>query len=458
MLSVDELLLFVFGGAIWWLGVYILSRNVKSNVARLIFIFLLCISVYFIGDFISRNIQDYGINSEIWRWLAWSYILPIALIFHFSVVITQRQKLAINKTLLLLVYSSVVFYFILSLKTDLFVNYAQVVSYIPGVGYINTRGSLFWTLEIFICLSLAGTIWNYYKKQEEEKTKEKKYQLAILSSLLYLITGSIIVLLYYFPNQILIVQLTPYLILLPFIPLLISIFAYKLISDLESLFNIKEFVYLSLTILLICSLNAFVFSQFSHLLGKLSFVYTSIFLYITIFTHSFYDWLATFLRDLLYNAGKGFSLITDVDVNDLVRNFHTPEKIEASSIIRFKYVKNHVENGRFVDAAQQMIRDAIEYFKQSDFPRRTKQNLKYQIIKMTTLDEAEEGQILWELGFDGYPMKIMSGEDNTRKPLFKIESMSDYTASSRNAFIALKKEAIHDLAWRLSYLERTVSR
>ena len=74
---------------------------------------------------------------------------------------------------------------------------------------------------------------------------------------------------------------------------------------------------------------------------------------------------------------------------------------------------------------------------------------------MVTIDESEEGQILWELGFDGYPMKILTSEDSTRKPLFKIESMSDYTATSRNAFIALKKEAIHDLAWRLSYLERT---
>ena len=84
-------------------------------------------------------------------------------------------------------------------------------------------------------------------------------------------------------------------------------------------------------------------------------------------------------------------------------------------------------------------------------------NIKYQILKMSAIDEADEGQILWELGFDGYPFKIMQGENNTRKPIFKVESMSDYTATSRNAFIALKKEATHDLAWRLSYLEKTSS-
>jgi hypothetical protein len=52
----------------------------------------------------------------------------------------------------------------------------------------------------------------------------------------------------------------------------------------------------------------------------------------------------------------------------------------------------------------------------------------------------------------------MSGEDRSRPPLFKVESMSDYIATSRNAFIALKEESIHDLDWRLSYLEKIARR
>lgn len=36
-------------------------------------------------------------------------------------------------------------------------------------------------------------------------------------------------------------------------------------------------------------------------------------------------------------------------------------------------------------------------------------------------------------------MKILTGEDGTRKPLFKVESMSDYAAVSRASFITLKK-------------------
>jgi len=40
--------------------------------------------------------------------------------------------------------------------------------------------------------------------------------------------------------------------------------------------------------------------------------------------------------------------------------------------------------------------------------------------------------------------------------LFKITAASDYSYTSRNAYLALKREAIHDLAWRISYLEKKI--
>jgi hypothetical protein len=454
MFSFAELLLFTFGGAIWWLGVYVLSRNVRSSVARLIFAFLLCLSVYFTGDLISRGIIDYKTNSQIWRWITSSYIFPIALIFHFSVVTTGSQKDPVNRLLILPAYLVAICYLLISITTDLFINYQALVKYIPGVGYVNARGPLFWTLAIYIGISLLGATRNYVKKQQQSGAAQRKYKLAILSSLLYLIVGPITVGLYYLPNQLVTVQLTPYLIILPFIPLFISIFFYKLVSDVDSVFSIREFAYLSGAMFLINLINGLIFLSFAPLLGESARYLVAIFMFITIFTHGFYDWLTTFIRDLLYNAGRGFSLITDQEVTDLVRNFYNPEKLETNSLLKFTAVKSRATDKKLVDSAHHLTREAIGYFQQPDFPRRTKQNLKYQLLKMATLDEAEEGQILWELGFDGYPMKIMSGESTTRKPLFKIESMSDYTATSRNAFIALKKEAIHDLAWRLSYLER----
>mgnify|MGYP001558126939 CR=1 FL=1 len=77
---------------------------------------------------------------------------------------------------------------------------------------------------------------------------------------------------------------------------------------------------------------------------------------------------------------------------------------------------------------------------------------------MLAFDEAEEGQILWELGFDEYPVKLMRLERRERPPKFRDFSPADYHYISRNAYLALKKEAIHDVAWRISYLEKLAKR
>jgi len=102
------------------------------------------------------------------------------------------------------------------------------------------------------------------------------------------------------------------------------------------------------------------------------------------------------------------------------------------------------------------VEECIEYFKPTkDESKRTKTNLKYYLLKMLTYEDAEEGQILWELGFEDYPVAIMTRENRARGPIFKVSAPSDYYFTSRNAYLALKKEAIHDIAWRLSYLEKS---
>jgi len=126
-------------------------------------------------------------------------------------------------------------------------------------------------------------------------------------------------------------------------------------------------------------------------------------------------------------------------------------------LLNLKIVKARAksEHTTPVDALRSVIKDSVEYFKPEDNPhRRIKKNLKYHLLTMLAFDQAEEGQILWDLGFEEYPVAIMTRESRERKPLFKTESPSDYYYISRNAYLALKKEAIHDVAWRISYLEK----
>ena len=445
-MSIEFLINVAIAGVIWWLAVYILSNNIRSKIAWISFSFLFGLSVFLLAVSITRNITSYDQVESLWHAVEWSYLLPIALIFHFSVITTRSEKNTLNKITLTILYTSIAILYVLTNQTNLVIDYSST-SYIDNIGYVNPRGPLFWLITPIILLSTIGSIINYRRKlkniNKSNNNDRKKFSLAIISSSLYTIAGPLVVYLYYDPQQILAVRFGPALLILPFIPMLIAILFYKLISDIDYIFNWKEFSYLSLVMLFINILMISIFITYiTPVIGELAFILIPAFILITIFTHGFYNWLITFIRDLLYNAKRGFSLITDADVIDLVKNFHTPEKLETNALLKFKAVKQNTKNGKLVDSAQ-------------DFPRRNKQNLKYQLLKMLTQDSAEEGQILWELGFEGYPMKIMAGEDSTRKPIFSIESMSDYTATSRNAFIALKKEAIHDLAWRLSYIEKT---
>ena len=112
-----------------------------------------------------------------------------------------------------------------------------------------------------------------------------------------------------------------------------------------------------------------------------------------------------------------------------------------------------------IDALRLLIKNAIKSLEPDENKqRRLKQNLKHRLLEMIAFNQAEEGQILWELGFDEYPLKILSQEDFGRAPLFKTKAPSDYSYKSRNAYIALKKEAIHDVAWRISYLEKHINK
>jgi len=180
---------------------------------------------------------------------------------------------------------------------------------------------------------------------------------------------------------------------------------------------------------------------------------------LVILTHTLYDWISTFVNDLLYNVKSGLSIVTDEEVNFALKNLNDYEKLENSTLLRLGLVDRlmKVKNLTPIDALREVIGESVEYFNSNE-SQRVKKALKYQILKMIAHNEAEEGQILWELGFEEYPVKILTQENKTRGPLFQITAPSDYSYKSRNAYLALKKEAIHDVVWRISYLEKQVSK
>ena len=232
-----------------------------------------------------------------------------------------------------------------------------------------------------------------------------------------------------------------------------------LIEETKIVFG-KTFFYSTIVIAIIIVLYlSIILSAKSQFLSLGSLIVPYILVYLLIATHPAYDWLSTFVRDLVYNVSSGFSLVNDPEVYQVLKNYKNPRLLENVPLLRLNLINQEMRKDKAktpVDGLRNILEESIEYFRpeEDERTRRTKANLKYHLLKMIAFDQAEEGQILWELGFEEYPLRILSQESRSRPPLFKSISASDYNYISRNAFIALKKEAIHDIAWRISYLEK----
>lgn len=170
------------------------------------------------------------------------------------------------------------------------------------------------------------------------------------------------------------------------------------------------------------------------------------------------DYIATYTKDLTRTLASGLSVTSDNEIYSVLKNYNSRSHLEGSSLLGLSIIKQIRKQNNLtpVDSLRLIFKQAIDYLEMDilEPERRTKQNLKYHILKMIAFDQAEEGQILWELGFEGYPVKIMQMEKRERPPRFREFSPIDYTYTSRNAYLALKKEAIHDVTWRISYLEK----
>lgn len=455
---------FVLGLFLWWVAIYLITQNPFNRINQLVFGILATISLYFSTDlllFFVKETHQYVQMVDVLKLFSWCLYLPIAFLYHATLLlIPPKERKSWQK---FSVYSVYLFAFVLIIienATNLIRDYASFA--LPSFnGDLNqTTGRFFWFLGLLLLSSLFLTALNFWilaQKQIAYSPAWYKFILPFWGIVLSILLSPAVLLGYY--------RILPYSPAIPIIDLLLiiapivySIIRYKLFVDEIDIIFGKNFRYSTFAIglvviiyLLIAFSTAAPSTSFSGLILSFSLSY------LVIASHPFYNWLSTFINDLIYNASAGFSVVNDEEVCQAIRNFNCPEKLENSPMLRLKAVDSRTKNNdKFsVDSLRQLLKESIEYFKpEGDSSRRIKRNLKYQILKMIAYDQSEEGQILWELGFEEYPVAIMTRENRERKPLFKIESPSDYFYTSRNAYLALKKEAIHDVTWRISYLEK----
>lgn len=447
-LSPYELFEIVTGLSFLWVSAYLLSKNPTNFLSWTAFFFLASIGIVLVTDPIlihSRTFDEYVWWQKITSWPL--FFSPV--FFYHASVLASGTKSKLSKYLIIFGYFSAAVYFIMELHGGLilkesimrYADYKRFDGFAAGSFMVPSVG----TASVY---AILGTL-TFLK---ETKKSFYKFFFPALGGMIYFLTGILTIFSYYFfiswANIAFTVGISFGALFLAF-----SLVRFHLCSPAEKIFD-RNFLYKTIGVVLIALLYILSFE-----ISKLPMNFESLVLFISVltlvfFTHSFYEWLITFINDLLFNPRKGLSVVNDEEVYQALKNYQTPEKIENSSLLRLNLVKNSTGKTP-VDSLRLAIENAIDYFKpEKDANRRIKKNLKYYLLKMFVFDEAEEGQILWELGFEEYPVKIMSQERRYRTPLFETKSPSDYTYTSRNAFIALKKEAIHDVTWRISYLEK----
>lgn len=452
----------VFGLFLWWLAVYLFTQNPFSRIIRIASALIASIAFYFSGIvFLSFGRIEPQYYSTIVRAFIWSMYLPMPLLYHATLSILPTQNIRKwQKYLLYFGYIMATILFLLELKTNLIRDY-EFFSTAAFTGNLNeATGKLFWLSSILIVPMLIGIASNLSmlaKKYKKFSSDWQKYALPAIGSVISVLLSPLTVLGFYgiiFPANILSVLTFAVVVL----PLIYSIVRYNLFLDELKIIFSRIFVYNTVVILAMSFVYVYILTRFDlRFVSIPSFGIFYILLHTIVLTHPLYNWLLTFSRDLLFNVSSGFSVVNDEEIGQALKDYNYPDKLEQNTLLRLNIVKNISRKSSItpVDALREVLKESVAYISSDDDKtKRTKQNLKYHSLKMFAFDEAEEGQILWELGFDDYPVRVMQLERKSRPPLFQQMSPSDYSYKSRNAYLALKKEAIHNIAWRLSYLEK----
>lgn len=450
-ISYYQLFELVAGALTIWVGIYLVSRNPFSTLSWITFLFLLGLGYVLYNDPVLLNTPDMH-NYIIWQKVTdWPLYFSTILYFHASLLASNKYN---NKTknILLLSYLIAGIIYILDIRGGLILREGLVrySDFRRFDGFV--AGVLLVPVVLFECIyALSGSI--IFLKVA--KINFIKNFLPFLAGIMMTATALFVILGFYMTIP-LSDKLFTFGWALGGFFFVYSLIRYHLFMPSEKIIFDRGFYYRTLLIFIFVGLYLVILPLSGIKYSFNALVLSNFLILLVLFTHSFYDWFGTFINDILYNISSGFSVVTDQEINEIIKNYNNPGKIENSSLLRLNIVRKKIKAGGLpVDSLREIVKNAIEFFRPENEPHhRIKANLKYQLLRMITFDQAEEGQILWELGFMEYPTRIISREKIGREPLFFAESASDYSYTSRNAYLALKKEAIHDVTWRISYLEK----
>ncbi len=143
---------FAFGLFLWWTAIYLITQNPFSRIVQIASALLASIGLYFSGlIFLSLGRFEPHHYSIIVRSFIWSMYLPIPLLYHASILLEEKSKRKVWRTLLLYFgYISALILFILELKTNLMRDYSFFSTSLFHGNLSEATGKLFWLSGIFL--------------------------------------------------------------------------------------------------------------------------------------------------------------------------------------------------------------------------------------------------------------------------------------------------------------------
>ncbi len=453
MFSLTVILFLVVSAFIFWVGIFVLTSNPFNTLSRVGAALLFTSSIFFLtGAFIysAGSVEE---TRFIFKSSAFAVYLSAVLWCHVSVLLSDAPAQRKWFGVLVLGYFLGVGLSVLETSTNLVFDYDTLAAPISRFKFIFSKGPLFYPAAVFIVFYASLSSYNLLQLYLGAKDRAKcwfKYTFPLVASVLFTIGFLTLLVPFIFTHSTLIKSIAEVVLGLSILLLAANVFANRLFLDgARSNFG-REFVYSTITVfgLSIIYLGLIFIFNLEVSINKILFI--SIFIFVLLSTHTLYDWIMSFVRNIFYRGEVFIPRVTDEEISLALRNYNKPSRLEQSTLLRLRVVNNDVTSP--VDRLRDLIKESIAYFKLDDSHTRSRASLKYFMLKHIA-DQVEEGQILWDLGFEEYPLEIAERAEG-RKPRFAITSPTDYQATSRNAFINLKKEAIHDLAWRISYLEK----
>jgi len=354
--------LFAFA-AIFWIGLFVLTSNPLTLLSRAGAALLFVLSLFILsGSFIfsSHTIEEFR---TVLRINAFTIYLSAAIWLHISVLMLNKSDQTKWKNIVLVGYFLAILFSLLELTTNLVINYDVLVHPLSRFKYIYEKGPLFVPAVGFVGLYFLMTgknLWDLYKDSSEKANEWLKYFLPFLISIVFAGGVALVVSTFFFTPEPIVKEIGEFVLLASVFLLAANVLINRLFLDGAKANLGKEFFYSTITVTTILVLYFALLPALNVSINPRSLVFLSIFIALILLTHTSYDWIMSFVRNVFYQGKVALLRVTDEEVGLALRNLQRPERLEESSLLRLKILERFEKDGQDkISALKKLITEAI---------------------------------------------------------------------------------------------------